>query len=178
MHDTRNLDEIASALIELTGLLNSPRQDEVLLGVAGVSLDRALFPLLVRLSAAPAMSVAQLAEQAGRDPSTVSRQIAKLEQLGLVKRPSAKADMRVRAAAITRAGARAVAAITDARRKLLGELIQDWPAAERQTFPLLLRKFADAMRAKQNSVTPGRTRTASDAAGRVKGTESSIQLFD
>ena len=61
MRDTCNVDAIAAALIELTGLLNSPRQDEVLLGAAGVSLDRALFPLLVRLSASPAMGVAQLA---------------------------------------------------------------------------------------------------------------------
>lgn len=157
MYDTRNVDAIASALIELTGLLNSPRQDEVLLGVAGVSLDRALFPLLVRLSAAPAMSVAQLAEQAGRDPSTVSRQIAKLEQLGLVKRPSAREDMRVRAAAITRSGARTVAAITDARRRLLTELIQNWPAAEQQMFPLLLQRFADTMKARQNSAQLSQT---------------------
>lgn len=149
MHDTCNVDAIAAALIELTGLLNSPRQDEVLLGVAGVSLDRALFPLLVRLSAAPAMSVAQLAEKVGRDPSTVSRQIAKLERLGLVKRPSSDEDMRVKAAAITKAGARAVEAITKARRQLLGELIADWSAAEQAAFPLLLRKFAAAMKERQ-----------------------------
>lgn len=147
MYDTRNVDAIASALIEVTGLLNSPRQDEVLLGAAGVSLDRALFPLLVRLSATPAMSVALLADQAGRDPSTVSRQIAKLEQLGLVKRPSARKDMRVRAAAITGAGAHVVTAITSTRRKLLGELIRDWPAAEQRMFPVLLQKFADALKA-------------------------------
>lgn len=155
MYDARNLDAIASALIELTGLLNSPRQDEVLLRAAGVSLDRALFPLLVRLSAAPAMSVAQLADQAGRDPSTISRQIAKLEQLGLVKRPSAQEDMRVRAAAITRAGARMVRTITETRRKALGELMRDWPAAERKMLPVLLQKFADAMRKKlEASVEP------------------------
>jgi DNA-binding IclR family transcriptional regulator len=63
---------------------------------AGVSLDRALFPLLVRLSAASAMRVAKLAEQVGRDPSTVSRQLVKLEQLGLVRRPAACDDLRVR----------------------------------------------------------------------------------
>jgi DNA-binding MarR family transcriptional regulator len=147
MYDTRSVDAIASALIELTGLLNSPRQDEVLLGAAGVSLDRALFPLLVRLGASSAMSVALLAEQAGRDPSTVSRQIAKLEQLGLVRRSSARKDMRVRAAAITRAGTQVVAAITSARRQLLGELIRDWSTAEQRMFPLLLQKFADAMKA-------------------------------
>lgn len=43
MYDARNVDSIASAMIELTGILNSPRQDEVLLRKAGVVLDRALF---------------------------------------------------------------------------------------------------------------------------------------
>lgn len=151
MYDTRNVDAIASALIQLTGMLNSPRQDDILLGVAGVALDRALFPLLVRLSAAP-LGVALLAEQVGRDPSTISRQIAKLEQLGLVKRPSKREDKRVRAAAITRSGARVVEAISEARRKLLSELMRDWPVAERQMFPLLLQKFADAMRTRQDDV--------------------------
>ena len=150
MHDTRNLDAIASALIDLTGCLNSPRQDEVLLRAAGVGLDRALFPLLVRLSAARVLSVAQLAEQAGRDPSTVSRQLAKLEQLGLVKRPALQEDMRVRAATITKAGARTVAALTEARRKLLGDLTQDWSVEERKLFPDLLQKLADAMKSRQN----------------------------
>lgn len=153
MHDTRNLDAIASALIDLTGCLNSPRQDEVLLREAGVSLDRALFPLLVRLDSAPAMSVAQLADHAGRDPSTISRQLAKLEQLGLIKRPSTHADMRVRAATITKAGSRTVAALTEARRKLLGQLIEDWSADECRMLPRLVQKFADAMKEKQSSVS-------------------------
>lgn len=151
MYDARNADALASALIELTGLLNSPRQDDVLLAAAGVALDRALFPLLVRLSATPSMSVAQLAAQAGRDPSTVSRQITKLEQLGLVERPPASQDMRVRAAAITDAGTRVVAALNDARRRLLSELMQDWSEAEQRMFPLLLKKFVVSMKAKQNN---------------------------
>jgi DNA-binding MarR family transcriptional regulator len=148
MYDTRNLDAIASALIELTGFLNSPRQDDVLLQEAGVSLDRALFPLLVRLSAAGSMGVAQLADRVGRDPSTVSRQLAKLEELRLIKRPSANEDMRVREASITKAGVRVVAAITDARRKLLHQLIEDWSKEERDMFPKLAQKLADAMKAK------------------------------
>ena len=155
MHDARNLDAIAAALIDLTGCLNSPRQDEVLLRVAGVSLDRALFPLLVRLSAAGSLGVAQLAEQVGRDPSTISRQLAKLAQLGLVARPTGRQDMRVRAATITRAGARTIAAITSARRSLLDELIRDWSAQERRLFPRLLQRLADEMKARQAGTTPG-----------------------
>lgn len=148
MYDTRNLDAIAAALIDLTGCLNSPRQDDVLLAAAGISLDRALFPLLVRLNAAQSMSVAELADHVGRDPSTISRQLAKLEQLGLIKRPLTREDMRVRAATITKAGSRTVAAITDARRKLLHELVQDWSTEERQMLPRLVQKLADAMKQK------------------------------
>jgi len=149
MYDTRNVDAIAAALLELTGCLNSPRQDDVLLSEAGVSLDRALFPLLVRLSAASAMSVAKLAEQVGRDPSTVSRQLMKLEQLGLVRRPAARDDLRVRDAAVTKGGLRTVAAITAARRKLLSELLRHWSPEEREVFPKLLQRLADTMKSRQ-----------------------------
>jgi DNA-binding MarR family transcriptional regulator len=148
MYDTRNIDALAAALLDLIGCLNSPRQDDVLLREAGVSLDRALFPLLVHLSAATAMSVAKLAEQVGRDPSTVSRQLGKLEQLGLVRRPAAREDMRVRDAAVSKAGLRTVAAITVARRKLLGEFLQDWPPEERELFPKLLQRLADSMKSR------------------------------
>jgi DNA-binding MarR family transcriptional regulator len=151
MYDTRNLDAIAVALLDLIGCMNSPRQDEVLLRQAGVSLDRALFPLLVGLNHLPACGVARLAEGIGRDPSTVSRQLAKLEQLGLVRRPATHEDARVREAAITKAGARVVAAISGARRKLLGEMLQDWSVEERRSFATLLQRFADGMKEKQQT---------------------------
>jgi DNA-binding MarR family transcriptional regulator len=151
MHDTRNLDAIAGSLIELMGCMNSPRQDDVLLNEAGVSLDRALFPLLVRLSLTPSMGVAELAEQVGRDPSTVSRQIAKLEDLGLVKRQASKSDMRIREASITKSGSRTIDAITAARRRLLDQLLQDWSKDERDNLPKLLRKLAQAMKDRQRN---------------------------
>jgi DNA-binding MarR family transcriptional regulator len=152
MYDTRNIDDIFSALLALMGCLNSPRQDDVLLREAGVELDRALFPLLVRLSAIGAMGVAELADRVGRDPSTVSRQLAKLEQLGMVKRPQTRADMRVREAAITKTGERTVTAITAARHRLLGELLEDWSPQERQIFPRLTQRLADAMNQKMTAV--------------------------
>jgi len=146
MYDTRSLDAVGAALLDLIGCLNSPRQDDVLLREAGVLLDRALFPLLVRLSAAPSISVATLAEQVGRDPSTVSRQLAKLEQLGLAKKPASRDDLRVRKAAITKAGLHTVAAISAARRKLLRELLNDWSPEEREVFPRLVQRLADSMK--------------------------------
>lgn len=146
MQNTHDVDAIAAALMDLTGLLNSPRQDDVLLGAAGVSLPRALFPLLVRIGASGAIGVSVLAEQVGRDHSTISRQVAALEKLGLVRRRANAGDSRIHEAAITDKGKETVARITKARRKLLGGLLADWGVKERRDLARLNRKLADAMR--------------------------------
>ncbi len=145
MHSTYNTDGLARALLDLVGMLNSPRQDDILLQEAGVSIDRALFPLLVRIGAAGSLSVVELAEQAGRDHSTVSRQTAKLAKLGLVTRRQAVRDQRVREAVITADGRRAVKAITMARRRLFGKLLADWSVEDRETLARLNRRLAGAM---------------------------------
>ena len=147
MHDTHDLDLLAGALIDLVGALNSPRQDEVLLREAGVTLDRALFPLLVRIARAGSVGIVELAGQAGRDHSTISRQVARLERLGLVARQAAAGDQRVREAHITEAGERLIAAIPGARRRLLGRLLANWSAQERRSVAQLNRRLADAMKA-------------------------------
>ncbi|MBE1161017.1 MarR family winged helix-turn-helix transcriptional regulator [Dyella acidiphila] len=152
MYDTRNIDELAAALLALMSCMNSPRQDDVLLKEAGVALDRALFPLLVGLSRSSALGVAELAELVGRDASTVSRQIARLEELGLVKRKSSKEDLRVKAAAITKAGSRTIEAIVHARRRLLGQLLEDWTEEDRRNLPRLMQKLADAMREARTTI--------------------------
>jgi DNA-binding MarR family transcriptional regulator len=146
VHDTHNHDALAAALLDLLSLLNSPRQDEILLREAGVSLDRALFPLLVRIGMAGSMSVVELADQVGRDHSTISRQIAKLESLGLISRRQGLSDQRIREAETTAAGQRAVRAITTARRRLLGKLLADWSPEDREAVARLNRKLAHDMR--------------------------------
>jgi DNA-binding MarR family transcriptional regulator len=152
MHNTHNYDSLVLALIDLVGALNSPRQDDILLKEAGVSLDRALFPLLVRIGSSDSLNVAELAEQVGRDHSTVSRQTAKLENLGLVKRRAGKVDQRAKEAVITVEGRRLVQAITKARRRLFGKLFADWNTADVQALARLNRRLADAMRTGQDSI--------------------------
>ena len=151
MHSARNYDLLAQALIDLVGMLNSPRQDDVLLREAGVSLDRALFPLLVRIGASSALKVTDLADQVGRDHSTVSRQTARLEALGLIKRHAGKADQRAREAVITADGRRLVQAITKARRRLLDKLLADWSASDLDALANLNLRLAEAMRNAQIS---------------------------
>jgi DNA-binding MarR family transcriptional regulator len=144
VHHTRTIDRLAAALIDLIGFLNSPQRDDVLLREAGVELDRALFPLLVRLGVAGALSVAALADQAGRDHTTISRQLAKLERLGLVSRQGG-ADRRVRTASLTSAGESVVEAITAARRRLLSRALAEWSETDLAKLAALNRRFVDAL---------------------------------
>jgi DNA-binding MarR family transcriptional regulator len=147
MHNTHKYDSLVLALIDLVGMLNSPRQDEILLKESGVGLDRALFPLLVRIGMAPSLNVGALAEQVGRDQSTVSRQTARLEALGFIKRRAGQADQRAREAVITPAGRRLVQSIAIGRRRLLDRLLADWSAADVQALARLNRRLADCMKA-------------------------------
>jgi DNA-binding MarR family transcriptional regulator len=144
VQNTRNIDRLAHAVLDVVSLLNSPQRDDVLLAEAGVTLDRALFPLLVRLQRRP-LGVADLADQAGRDHTTVSRQLAKLETLGLVARSDGGGDRRRRPAELTDEGRAVVQAITEARRRLLSHALADWTSDDLAALADLNRRFADAL---------------------------------
>jgi DNA-binding MarR family transcriptional regulator len=135
------------ALIALIGLLNSPRRDEALLHEAGVVLDRALFPLLVALGAKGPLAVASLADLVGRDHTTVSRQLAKLESLCLIARRKSVRDRRSRTATLTRDGRQVVGKIARARRRLLSRALADWSEMDRAALARQFHRFARALSA-------------------------------
>jgi DNA-binding MarR family transcriptional regulator len=145
VQSTRNLDDLVSAIVDLMGFLNSPQRDDALLREADVDLDRALFPLLVRLGARGTLGVAELADQVGRDHTTVSRQLAKLESLALVERCAPQPDRRRRPARLTSDGEKIVESITLARRRVLAVVLADWSDADRAALAGLSRRFANAL---------------------------------
>jgi DNA-binding MarR family transcriptional regulator len=137
-----DLRELHGALMDLVGVFNRPQPDAALLAAAGVKLDRALFPLLVRIERRGPIGVVELGEVSGRDHSTVSRQVAKLESLGLVERRPG-ADKRVREAVVTEDGRRMTAAIDAARGRMQNAALAGWSAKDRADLVRLVRKLAD-----------------------------------
>lgn len=134
------------ALIEVVGVMNRPQRDEAMVKAAGISLDRALFPLVVLVERLGPIGVVELADRVGRDYTTVSRQVAKLESLGLVTRLESAADRRVREALITKSG-KAMTQRIDAARKRMGQAIfANWEEQEVETLARLMRKFADELK--------------------------------
>jgi DNA-binding MarR family transcriptional regulator len=134
---------IYGAVVDLVGIMNSPQRDARMIGEAGISLDRALFPLLVLVDRLGPIGVVHLADRVGRDYTTVSRQLAKLEKLGLVGRGAAQSDKRVREAVITPMGRDMAHAIAKARDRILTGMLADWSQNDIATLARLLRQLAD-----------------------------------
>ncbi|UDL94067.1 MarR family transcriptional regulator [Lichenihabitans sp. PAMC28606] len=112
---------------------------------AGLTFDPAFMPLLVRLGALGESSVVELAGQLGRDHSTVSRQMGKLEVAGLLERMHSPTDRRVRTARLTPRGLNAFAALGKARHRLLDRAMADWDHRECEMLGRLLLRFVQAL---------------------------------
>lgn len=153
-HIHRLVRPLHEVLIDLVGFFNRPQIDAILLREARVSLDRALFPLLVRIQRRGPLGVGELADQVGRDYTTVSRQVAKLESLGLVARRPGKSDRRVTEAVATENG-QAVSELLDAARERLAQkALADWSEQDLKALTQLLRRFADNLMRKEAPKEP------------------------
>ena len=135
-------DEIHAVLLRLNGYMNRPDLDQAFLARAGVKLDRALFPLLTRIGLSHPISVVELANLVGRDHSVVSRQVAKLEALGLVERQAAKGDRRVRLLEPSSTGKTMLDRFAMARRKFVRDRLGNWTDEERSTLLGLLGRLS------------------------------------
>lgn len=145
-HIGAQLRQLHGAVLDIVGVINEPQRDEFLIRKAGIPLDRALFPLLVGIERFGPIGVVELAGRVGRDYTTVSRQVAKLESLGLVRRQESAGDRRVRKAAVTAKG-KAMTDLVDAAREKVGRAIfATWDAHDVDELVRLMRKFADAMK--------------------------------
>jgi len=139
------LPQLHRSLIDIAGVLNEPERDAAMLRAAGLSLERALFPLLVSIERLGPVGVVEVAGRVGRDYTTVSRQVARLEELGLVTRRASAADKRVKEAAITPRGKAATDAIDAAREKMAEHLFRDWTRQDFDELVRLMRMLADGM---------------------------------
>ena len=140
----RELMQLREALLDINGILNRPQPDAALIALAGVDLDRALFPLLVRIDRRGPLGIVELAELCGRDYTTVSRQVSKLEALGLVGRQANAQDARIKEAVITEQGRTMTRALDGAREKLFKAVLADWDSQDVTELARLMRKLADS----------------------------------
>jgi DNA-binding MarR family transcriptional regulator len=149
VHNTHISDQLRilhGAVLDIVAVMNGPQRDETIIREAGIKLDRALFPLLVLVERFGPIGVVDLADRVGRDYTTVSRQVAKLESLGLVARRTGARDARVREAVILPEGKAMTDLIDAARERILRAIFKAWDGEEMDALVRLVRRFADALR--------------------------------
>ena len=133
------------AVLDIVATMNRPQRDEEMVRQAGIALDRALFPLLVAIERRGPIGIVDLADRVGRDYTTVSRQVSKLDELGLAERRESAVDRRVREAVITPLGKAMTDKVDVAREKIVRALFADWEQDDVKELIRLMRRFADAV---------------------------------
>jgi DNA-binding MarR family transcriptional regulator len=134
---------LATAFADLSAHLNQPLLHNRVLEDAGVSLDAALARLLVGVHRHGPIGVVDLSDRSGRDHTTVSRQVAKLAELGLVERKASQEDRRVSKIVTTTRGARVARAVADAHQKLVQPVLDGWKDRDVVELTRLMRRLAD-----------------------------------
>lgn len=148
MQDAHKYDitDFHGALLDIIGVMNQPQRDDSLLSEAGVSLDQILFPLLVTIDRYGPLGVVELADRLGRDYTTVSRQVKRLEAQGLVqKKPGAK-DKRVSEVTTSEQGKALTMKIAQARMTLMNRIFKNWQEEEVRNLFRLVRQYADGIK--------------------------------
>lgn len=144
-HMNKDIRDMHDALLDIIGFMSRPEPDVALMSEMAMPLERALLPLLVRIDRRGPIGVVELAEVVGRDYTTVSRQVARLDELGLVVRRPGARDKRVREAEVTELGRDMADAVDRMREQLVGELLAGWTNAERRDLARLLKRMATDM---------------------------------
>jgi DNA-binding MarR family transcriptional regulator len=145
-HVGRQIRDLHGSLLDIVSVINRPQRDATLIKEAAIPLERALFPLLVVIDKFGPIGVVDLADRVGRDYTTVSRQVAKLEGLDLVERKTDTKDRRIRETAITPKGRSMTQAVDAARERIGRRILKTWDSHEVAELVRLMRKFADAIK--------------------------------
>ena len=141
--DDDAVGRIDDALNTLVRRTQGPRAQEQLSARAGLSLERAAYPLLRRIGEAATVRTSDVASALSVDVSTVSRQVKQLELEGLVARQPDPSDGRASVLALTPAGVEALERLRRARQEVLAEVMAGWPDEHRATLADLICRLAD-----------------------------------
>lgn len=137
-------NEIFEALFDVVTFFNQPQQDRYLLQRARVHLEPAALPIVVRVGRHPKISVGELADQIGRNHSSISRQVDKLMAAGWLIEAD-RSDQRVRRLSLSEAGQRGLMQIKVAREAEFKRRLAGYSASERAALLRALQRLAGVL---------------------------------
>jgi DNA-binding MarR family transcriptional regulator len=130
---------------------------ERLAGELHPDLDGSAYGLLALLQDLGPLRAGDLVARLGQDKSTVSRQVTKLVELGLVDRTADPVDGRAQMLAPSSEGSARLARIREARRARWAADLSDWPTDDVATLAELLSRINMIGEAREAEATDERT---------------------
>lgn len=143
--DDVGVELVAGSLALLMRQANLLRLHELVSARGGMALDRSAYPLLTQILALQGhidgCRLTDVAAGLGVAVPTVSRQVRQLEDLGLVVRTKDPDDARAILLEVTDAGVDALQRMREQWRRTLAEILEPWPAKDREILGELLERF-------------------------------------
>ncbi len=134
--------QLQTAMAGIVWLLGRAESRAALLGEAGAELSPIDEHLVRTVLARGPVRVTDLAAWQGVDKSTITPQVRRLEQRGLIARSADPADRRAALLSVTAKGRRTCERMDAAAVACISDALRDWPEGDHTTFAGLFERFA------------------------------------
>src|SRR4051812_41557679 len=135
--------EAANEQIEqqMTVLLRRVQRIHLFTRAGDVALERSAYGIMCKLADEGPQRLGALASSFGLDPSTITRQVQALEEIGLASRKTDPSDRRASILDLTDNGREVLEETRGHRRARLRQALADWPGDDLADFGRLLKEF-------------------------------------
>lgn len=110
-----------------------------------IELERSSYGILCLLDDEGPQRLGAIASAFRLDPSTVTRQVQAVVQLGLAHKASDESDRRATVLSLTPVGRETVQTARRHRRRMLDAILGEWTLEEREEFSRVLTRFNDTV---------------------------------
>ena len=146
-----DVELVERALGNLFRLSRNFRFQEAVHRRSGFAVDRASYGVLARVGELQPVRLSDLAHVLGVDVSTTSRQVATLEQRGLLMRAADPDDGRAVLLALTEPGEHYLKQLSAAWHEIVAESLIDWHPREIAKFATMIDRFVTTLGAAAES---------------------------
>jgi DNA-binding MarR family transcriptional regulator len=130
---------------QLTVLLRRNQRIHLSTSTGEANLERSAYGILAKLADEGPHRLGALATAFGLDPSTITRQVQALVELGLAERSTDPKDRRASILNLTPAGREAFERTRSQRRSSLQAALSEWSEQDLDEFSRLLKNFNDSL---------------------------------
>jgi len=141
---------------QITVLLRRVQRIHLSTTTGDVNLERSAYGIMCKLADEGPQRLGALAAAFGLDPSTITRQVQALEEIGLADRKTDPSDRRASILDLTPNGREVLDDTRERRRSRLQAALSDWPEADLTDFGRLLKEFNASLDRLLEESTPPR----------------------